>query len=105
MRVAVEKLDGVDKAEVSLDDGRVTVRLAPGNAVTIAELRRTIRHQGFTPKEAKLTLSARIEVRGPGAFRQRYIRLPRELGLRSCFEYLHKLKPEPRFILNESGSG
>ena len=63
VRVAVEKLDGVDKAEVSLDDGRVTVRFAPGNTVTIAELRRTIRHQGFTPKEARLTLSARIEVR------------------------------------------
>ena len=64
MRVAVEKLDGVDKAEVSLDEGRVTVRFAPGNTVTIAELRRTIRHQGFTPKEARLTLSARIEIRG-----------------------------------------
>ena len=64
MRVAVERLDGVDKAEVSLDEGRVTVRFAPGNTVTIAELRRTIRHQGFTPKEARLTLSARIEIRG-----------------------------------------
>ena len=64
MSVAVEKLDGVDKAEVSLNDGRVSVRFAPGNTVTIAELRRTIRNQGFTPKEAKLTLSARIEIRG-----------------------------------------
>jgi len=64
VRVAVERLDGVDKAEVSLDEGRVTVRFAPGNTVTIAELRRTIRHQGFTPKEARLTLSARIEIRG-----------------------------------------
>ena len=64
MRVAVENLDGVDNAEVSLDDGRVTVRFAPGNTVTIAELRRTIRHQGFTPREAKLTLSARIEIQG-----------------------------------------
>ncbi len=62
MSVAVEKLDGVDKAEVSLNDGRVSVWLAPGNTVTIAELRRTIRKQGFTPKEAKLTLSARIEI-------------------------------------------
>ncbi len=59
----MEKLDGVDKAEVSLNDGRVSVRFAPGNTVTIAELRRAIRNQGFTPKEAKLTLSARIEIR------------------------------------------
>ena len=64
VRVAVEKLDGVDEAEVSLDDGRVRVRFAPGNTVTIAQLRRTIRHQGFTPREAKLTLSARIELHG-----------------------------------------
>ena len=64
MRVAVEKLDGVDEAEVSLNDGRVSVRFAPGNTVTLAELRRTIRNQGFTPKEAKLTLSARIEIQG-----------------------------------------
>ena len=62
VRVAVEKLDGVDNAEVSLNDGRVRVRFAPGNTVTIAELRRTIRHHGFTPREAKLTLSARIEI-------------------------------------------
>ena len=46
------------------DDGRVRVRFAPRNTVTIAELRRTIRHQGFTPREAKLTLSARIEIQG-----------------------------------------
>ena len=64
MRVAVEKLDGVDNAEVSLNDGRVSVQFAPQNRVTIAALRRVIRHQGFTPREAKLTLSARIEIRG-----------------------------------------
>lgn len=64
MRVAVEKLDGVERAEVSLNEGRVHVQLMSGNSVTIAELRRAIRNQGFSPREATLTLSARVEARG-----------------------------------------
>lgn len=63
MRVAVEKLDGVESAEVSLNEGRVRVRFAPQTGVTIAELRRTIRNQGFSPQEATLTVSARMERR------------------------------------------
>lgn len=63
MRVAVEKLDGVESAEVSLNEGRVRVRFAPETGVTIAELRRTIRNQGFSPQEATLTVSARMERR------------------------------------------
>lgn len=63
MRVAVEKLDGVEDAVVSLNEGRVRVRLAPGSRVTVAELRRTIRNQGFSPREATLTVSAWLENR------------------------------------------
>ena len=63
MRVAVEKLEGVESVEVSLNEGRVRIRFASDNGVTIAELRRTIRNQGFSPKEARLTVSARIEER------------------------------------------
>ena len=64
MRVAVEKLNGVEEAKVSLNEGRVLIRFAPGSGVTVSELRRTIRNQGFSPREATLTLSARIETRG-----------------------------------------
>ena len=64
MRVAVEKLDGVEDAVVSLNEGRVRIRLAPENGVTVAELRRTIRNQGFSPREATLTVAATIEQRG-----------------------------------------
>ena len=66
MRVAVEKLDGVESAEVSLNEGRVHVQLASENSVTIARLRRVIRDQGFSPRDATLTLTARIEIRGGG---------------------------------------
>ncbi len=64
--MAVQKLDGVESVEVSLNEGRVRVQFAPKTSVTIAELRRTIRNQGFTPREAKLTVSAQIEMRGGG---------------------------------------
>ena len=63
MRVAVERLDGVESAEVSLNEGRVRVRFAPSTQVSIAELRTTIRNQGFSPQEATLTVSARMERR------------------------------------------
>lgn len=63
MSVAVKKLDGVETVDVSLNEGRVTVRFARGNGVTIHQLRRTIRNQGFSPREATLTLSAVIETR------------------------------------------
>jgi len=49
---------------VSLNDGRVRVRLAGEHTVTVAKLRRVIRRQGFSPREATLKLTARIELRG-----------------------------------------
>lgn len=61
MRVAVEKLDGVERAEVSLNEGTVRVALTTDNRITMAQLRTAIRAQGFTPRAATLTLSARVE--------------------------------------------
>ena len=63
MSVALKKLDGVESADVSLNEGRVSVQFASENAVTINQLRRTIRDQGFSPKDAILTVSAVIEMR------------------------------------------
>lgn len=74
MRVAVEKLPGVTGAEVSLEEGRVTVRLAPDNRLTITRLRRAIRDQGFSPRAAEVRVAGRLEegatgltLRVPGA--------------------------------------
>ena len=63
MSVAVNKLDGVERADVSLNEGLVSVQFAAENAVTIDQLRRTIRDQVFSPRDAILTLSAVIEMR------------------------------------------
>lgn len=64
MRVAVEDLPGVTGADVSLEEGRVTVRLAPDNELTIARLRKTIRERGFSPRAADITVSGRLEDAG-----------------------------------------
>ncbi len=59
----MKKLDGVESADVSLNEGRVSVQFSSENGVTIDQLRRTIRDQGFSPRDAMLTLSAVIEMR------------------------------------------
>jgi len=62
--VAVTGLGGVTTAEVSLNEGRVTIELDSDNQVTIAEIRRVIRDQGFSPREASVTVTARVQARG-----------------------------------------
>ena len=64
VRVAVEKLSGVESAEVSLNDGNVRIVLRPDNGITIAELRLVIRRQGFSPRESELRVLGTIEADG-----------------------------------------
>ncbi|MEX0958913.1 MAG: heavy metal-associated domain-containing protein [Burkholderiales bacterium] len=45
-------LPGVEKVNVSLNLGKVSLTLAPQNPVTIQQIRRRIRNNGFTPREA-----------------------------------------------------
>ena len=64
VRVAVEKLPGVTEAEVSLEDGRVVVRLEPANELSVIDIREAIRNQGFSPREAEVRVSGRLEGSG-----------------------------------------
>lgn len=57
MRVAVQKLEGVESVSVSLSDGLAEVRLAAVNPVTIARIREVIRSNGFTPKDAEVVVN------------------------------------------------
>jgi len=66
VRVAIEKIPGVEKVDVSLNDGVAIIRLAAGNEVTVAQVRRMIRDKGFTPKDAQLRLRGRVEAREGG---------------------------------------
>ena len=60
MRVAVEQFPGVTAAEVSLEEGLVTVQVTPDTRLTIAGLRKAIRKQGFSPRAAQVWVSGRL---------------------------------------------
>src|ERR1700722_14898653 len=48
--VALKKVAGVESVEVSLNKGRATVKLKPGNTVSVPQLWELIHKNGYTPK-------------------------------------------------------
>lgn len=64
MRVTLEKMDGVESAEVSLNEGLARIRLRPGNRVRLEQIREAVRRNGFTPRDATVTVRARVVVVG-----------------------------------------
>src|SRR5258705_7592768 len=56
--VALKKVAGVESVEVSLNKGLATVKLKPGNTVSVAQLWELIHKNGYTPK------STAVSVRG-----------------------------------------
>lgn len=62
MRVTLEKLDGVDSAAVSLNEGRARILLRPGNALTLTRIRESVQRNGFTPQQAVITARADVTI-------------------------------------------
>lgn len=60
MRVALQKLDGVDSVQVSLNDGFALVRFGPASHATVAQVQEAIRKNGFTPKSADVQIRGRV---------------------------------------------
>jgi copper chaperone CopZ len=60
----LRKLDGVTSVRVSLNEGKALVTLAPESRTTLAQIREVIRHNGFTPKDARATLVGRVMRQG-----------------------------------------
>src|SRR5260370_35241021 len=58
--VALKKVAGVESVEVSLNNGLATVKLKPGNTVSVPQLWELIHKNGYTPKAT--TVSARGEL-------------------------------------------
>lgn len=56
----LEKLKGVEKATVSLNEGYASVTLAPNNTVTLENIRQIIQENGFTPKDATVVIVGTI---------------------------------------------
>jgi len=48
--VALKKVAGVESVEVSLNRGLATVKLKPGNTVSVSQLWELIHKNGYTPK-------------------------------------------------------
>ena len=64
MRVAVRKLEGVESVDVSLERGAATIALRPGNRITLPQLRQIIKNNGFTAKDATVTVIGTVVERG-----------------------------------------
>lgn len=60
MSVALKKMPGVEDAKVSLNDGVATLKLKPGNTVTVDQVRKFVLSNGFTPKEAEVVASGKL---------------------------------------------
>jgi copper chaperone CopZ len=53
--VAIGKLPGVESVTVSLKRASADIRLRPGNAISIAQLRKLIKDNGFSTREIAVT--------------------------------------------------
>ncbi len=58
--VALKKVPGVETVDVSLNKGLATVKLKPGNTVSVPQFWRLLHEKGYTPKTT--TVSVRGEL-------------------------------------------
>ena len=56
VNVALKKVAGVESVDVSLNKGLATVKLKPGNAVSVPQLWRLIHEKGYTPKATTVSV-------------------------------------------------
>lgn len=62
--VGLGKVDGVESAKVSLNEGLARIQLRPGNSVTMEQLREIVEQKGFTPQGATVTVRAEVIATG-----------------------------------------
>lgn len=60
MRVSLLSVAGVATVDVSLEKGLATVKLKPGNFVTLKQLQTAITKNGFTMKESKVVAAGKL---------------------------------------------
>ena len=51
----MQKVDGVQRVTVSLNEGLTILDLKPGNTVMLSQLRQIIKNNGFVSKEARVS--------------------------------------------------
>ena len=60
MSAAIEKLDGVEKVQLSAEEGLVIVQLKAANKITLEQLRRLVRSNGYPTKDAEITALGKL---------------------------------------------
>ena len=58
--VALKKVAGVESVEVSLNKGLATVKLKPGNTVSVPQLWEVIHKNGYTPKSTVVSVRGEL---------------------------------------------
>jgi copper chaperone CopZ len=64
VRVALLKVPGVESVDVSLERAIASIRLRAGNAVTLPQIRELVKNNGFTAKDARITVVGTLVERG-----------------------------------------
>src|SRR3954453_10976147 len=59
--VALKKVPGVESVEVSLNKGLASVKLKPGNTVSVPQLWQLLHEKGYTPKETAVVVRGELE--------------------------------------------
>src|SRR6185437_11356516 len=63
--VALKKTPGVETVEVSLNKGLATVKLKPGNTVSVPQFWQLLHEKGYTPKATAVSVRGQLaEVQG-----------------------------------------
>lgn len=60
MRVSLKSVSGVDAVDVSLEKGRASVKMKPGNTATFRQLQEAITRNGFTMKSSTISVAGKI---------------------------------------------
>lgn len=60
MSVSIKKIAGVESVNVSLKQGLTSIRLKPGNTVTLEQVRKAIQADAFTPQQARITAVGKL---------------------------------------------
>lgn len=60
MSVGLKRISGVESVTVSLNEGLATIRLKPGNSVRLEQVWQSVKDNGFTPREAKVSAHGEV---------------------------------------------
>ena len=60
VRVSLKSVSGVDSVDVNLEKGLASVKMKPGNIVSLKQLNDAIAKNGFTMKQSEATIDGQV---------------------------------------------